>query len=146
MAPQIVLLRARLEMNTSLTPQTSDRHPDGLVFHPRSRVFSLVCLLYPVREGRLRIAIVADHVAPTPVDVASAEAVEAVISNIRFSAQTEQDRLEMFLLATEVGDNPPVRRPIEHGQRHQFQPIKRTRRSAALSVDVSMLANEGAKP
>lgn len=48
------------------------------------------------------MAVVADHVAPSTVEVASAEAVEAVISNIRLSAKTEKDRLDMFHLATEV--------------------------------------------
>lgn len=54
------------------------------------------------REGRLRMAVVADYVAPIPVEVASQEAVDALISNIRYSAKTEQDKLEMFQLATEV--------------------------------------------
>lgn len=44
----------------------------------------------------------ADYVAPATVEVASQHAVDALISNIRFSAKTEQDRLEMFQLATEV--------------------------------------------
>lgn len=48
------------------------------------------------------MTVVADHVAPAHAEVASADAVEAVISNIRFSAKTEQDRLEMFHLATEA--------------------------------------------
>lgn len=54
------------------------------------------------REGRLRMTVVADFVAPAPIEIASQEAVDALISNIRFSAKTEQDRLEMFHLATEV--------------------------------------------
>lgn len=62
---------------------------------------ALVLSLF-VREGKLRMAVVADHVAPSTVEVASAEAVEAVISNIRLSAKTEKDRLDMFHLATEV--------------------------------------------
>lgn len=48
------------------------------------------------------MTVILDHVAPAPIEVASEEAVEAVISNIRFSAKTEQDRLDMFQLATEV--------------------------------------------
>ncbi|CAM9672638.1 unnamed protein product, partial [Sphacelaria rigidula] len=54
------------------------------------------------KGGKLRMTVVADHVAPAHAEVASADAVEAVISNIRFSAKTEQDRLEMFHLATEA--------------------------------------------
>lgn len=48
------------------------------------------------------MTVVADFVAPARVEVASQESVDALISNIRFSAKTEQDRLEMFQLATEV--------------------------------------------
>ncbi|CAM9332458.1 unnamed protein product, partial [Hapterophycus canaliculatus] len=54
------------------------------------------------KEGRLRMTVVADYVAPAPVEVASQEAVDALISNIKYSAKTEQDRLEMFQLATEA--------------------------------------------
>lgn len=63
------------------------------------------------REGRLRMTVVADYVAPVPVEVASQEAVDALISNVRYSAKTEQDRLEMFQLATEVSEdgNSPFR-------------------------------------
>ncbi|CAM9700959.1 unnamed protein product, partial [Ectocarpus sp. 12 AP-2014] len=56
------------------------------------------------REGRLRMTVLADYVAPAPIEVASQEAVESLISNIRYSAKTEQDRLEMFQLATEGTD------------------------------------------
>lgn len=48
------------------------------------------------------MTVVADYVAPAPIEVASQEAVDALISNIKYSAKTEQDRLEMFQLATEV--------------------------------------------
>lgn len=54
------------------------------------------------REGRLKMTVVADYVAPAPIEVASQEAVDALISNIKYSAKTEQDLLEMFQLATEV--------------------------------------------
>ena len=47
--------------------------------------------------------MVVDYVAPAPIEVASQDAVDALTSNIRFSAKTEQDKLEMFQLATEVG-------------------------------------------
>eukprot|EP00903_Cladosiphon_okamuranus_P017705 g16304.t1 len=56
------------------------------------------------REGRLKMTVVADYVAPAPIEVASQEAVDALISNIKYSAKTEQDRLEMFQLATEGTD------------------------------------------
>ncbi|CAM9219645.1 unnamed protein product [Ectocarpus fasciculatus] len=56
------------------------------------------------REGRLRMTVLADYVAPAPIEVASQEAVDSLISNIRYSAKTEQDRLEMFQLATEGTD------------------------------------------
>ncbi|CAM9358212.1 unnamed protein product, partial [Discosporangium mesarthrocarpum] len=56
------------------------------------------------RDGRLRCTVVADHAAPCLIEVATEDAVEAVISNIRFSAKTEQDKLEMFQLATEGTD------------------------------------------
>lgn len=48
------------------------------------------------------MTVVADYVAPAPIEVASQEAVDALISNIKYSAKTEQDLLEMFQLATEV--------------------------------------------
>lgn len=48
------------------------------------------------------MTVVADYVAPAQVEVASQEAVDALISNIKYSAKTEQDRLEMFQLATEA--------------------------------------------
>eukprot|EP00752_Nemacystus_decipiens_P004848 g4411.t1 len=56
------------------------------------------------REGRLKMTVVADYVAPAPIEVASQEAVDALISNIKYSAKTEQDLLEMFQLATEGTD------------------------------------------
>lgn len=49
--------------------------------------------------------VVADYVAPAPIEVASQEAVDALISNIKYSAKTEQDLLEMFQLATEVSSS-----------------------------------------
>ena len=57
------------------------------------------------REGQLRLTVVVDYVAPAPIEVASQDAVDALISNIRYSAKTEQDKLEMFELATEVGED-----------------------------------------
>lgn len=48
--------------------------------------------------------MIADYVAPAPIEVASQEAVDSLISNIKYSAKTEQDLLEMFQLATEVGN------------------------------------------
>ncbi|CAM9407196.1 unnamed protein product [Choristocarpus tenellus] len=56
------------------------------------------------REGRFRCTFIADRVAPSLVEIATEEAVEAIISNIRFSAETEQDKLDMFQLATEGTD------------------------------------------
>lgn len=56
-----------------------------------------------IREGRLRMTVVADYVAPVSIEIASQEAVDALISNIKYSAKTEQDTLQMFQLATEVG-------------------------------------------
>lgn len=48
------------------------------------------------------MTVLADYVAPASIEVASQEAVDALISNIKYSAKTEQDLLEMFQLATEV--------------------------------------------
>lgn len=53
----------------------------------------------------MRMTVVADYVAPVSIEIASQEAVDALISNIKYSAKTEQDTLEMFQLATEVGWN-----------------------------------------
>ncbi|CAM9445420.1 unnamed protein product, partial [Phaeothamnion confervicola] len=54
--------------------------------------------------GVLRCAFAADSLGPSTIDVATGAVVEAVMSNIAETAKTEQDRLDLFMLATEDTD------------------------------------------
>lgn len=80
------------------------------------------------------MTVVADYVAPAPIEVASQEAVDALISNIKYSAKTEQDLLEMFQLATEVGNifevageiDAPARARQQRRAGHERPPLQQT--------------------